>query len=355
MINVLVTAIGGGGHGDQVLKALRLAAPGRYRIFGTDMRGDVAQRQLVDEFATLPAAESPEYVPYVLELCEAWGIKALFHGCEQEMLTISNARDAFLQAGVLLPMNSRDLIDLCSDKVQLNDRLHDLGFDPPKGIALSDPVDADLVDSFPVIVKPSVGGGGSANVYIAQCKKELLALVSYLSFDKSIKSLVAQEYVGDPASEFTIGVLHDLDGGFVDAIALNRELGSTLSVRARVPNRTTKHALGSTLVVSSGVSQGQIGKFSEITNEARRLADALGSKGPLNIQCRVVDGHLKVFEINPRYSGTTSLRALMGFNEPDLMLRRHILGEDIPRDRAWPSRIITRTLSENVGAGGSPT
>ena len=37
MKRVLVTAIGGGGHGDQILKALRLAAKDSYEIFGADV------------------------------------------------------------------------------------------------------------------------------------------------------------------------------------------------------------------------------------------------------------------------------------------------------------------------------
>src|SRR5699024_10465277 len=41
----------------------------------------------------------------------------------------------------------------------------------------------------------------------------------------------------------------------------------------------------------------------------------LGLRGPLNIQGRLTEGGLKIFEMNPRFTGITGLRALMGFNE----------------------------------------
>ena len=37
----------------------------------------------------------------------------------------------------------------------------------------------------------------------------------------------------------------------------------------------------------------------------------------------------RLFEINARFSGTTPMRALFGFNEVDLCLRKLILGEEI--------------------------
>jgi carbamoyl-phosphate synthase large subunit len=101
-------------------------------------------------------------------------------------------------------------------------------------------------------------------------------------------------------------------------------------------------------VISSGVSQGRIGKFKKITDQCRKIAEALESHGPLNIQCRVVDGVVHVFEINPRLSGTTSLRALIGFNEPDLLIQRHLKGREIHIDQQWPITKIERTLVEQI-------
>jgi carbamoyl-phosphate synthase large subunit len=72
----------------------------------------------------------------------------------------------------------------------------------------------------------------------------------------------------------------------------------------------------------------------------------MGARGPLNIQCRVVDGEVKVFEINPRFSGTTSIRAMTGYNEPDVLIRRHLLGETIQPRFPYRDALILRGLTE---------
>jgi carbamoyl-phosphate synthase large subunit len=112
------------------------------------------------------------------------------------------------------------------------------------------------------------------------------------------------------------------------------------------PNRTKKTELGPSLVISSGVSQGQIGRFPEVTNQCREIAQAIGARGPVNIQCRLVDGVVKVFEINPRFSGTTSLRAMVGYNEPDVLIQRHIYGAAIEKDFFYEEATILRSLIE---------
>ena len=353
MINILVTAIGGGGHGDQILKALRLAAPGRYRIFGADAKGDRAQASLVEDFEVLPPARDPEYLDKLFEVCRRWEIQALFHGCEPELKFFAEQREKIEAAGIFLPINTSQLIHLCMNKAALNKRLDELGFSPPRYAVVSSPEALASIDWFPLVVKPSIGSGGSASVYIAQTPKELMSLAEYLGLGETSHDFVIQEYVGRPEDEFTVGVLHDLDGQFVDSIAVRRDLSGGLNVRMVVPNRTTKPELGPRLVISSGISQGRIGKFRQLTDQCREIAESLGSHGPLNMQCRFVDGKVRIFEINPRYSGTTSLRAMVGLNEPDLMIRYHLLGEQIPRNCDWPETVIERTLTEHIVKSGA--
>ena len=75
---------------------------------------------------------------------------------------------------------------------------------------------------------------------------------------------------------------------------------------------------------------------------------SLGVKGPLNIQCRFVDGEIKVYEINPRFSGTTSIRAMMGFNEPEILINSNILGKKIKQRFPYKTGSVIRTLKETV-------
>jgi len=346
VIKVLVTAIGGGGHGDQILKALRMAPPGKYVIFGADANPACAQASLVDRFVTLPLATSPDYLSTLMTVCRQLGVQVLFHGCEPELQIFAANRELIQNEGIFLPINDSSLIQLCMNKVALNERLDSLGFPGPRYTRINSIADLQKIDWFPVVVKPHVGSGGSANVFIAQDINELEALAMYLGLGELVDGFMVQEYVGTPDQEYTVGVLHDLQGRYVNSIALRRHLSSGLSVRTKVINRTKRPELGKMLVISSGVSQGDIGRFTEVTTQCQEIAERLGSKGPLNIQCRLVNGQVKVFEINPRYSGTTSLRAMVGFNEPDILITHHLCGVKIATNFDYECKTILRTLSE---------
>jgi carbamoyl-phosphate synthase large subunit len=348
LINVLVTAIGGGGHGEQVLKALLRAKKGSYRIFGADSNEKSPQKKLVADFVKLPEASAPNYMERLFSALNEFEIDVLIHGCEPELRLFSKHRKSIEETGVRLLLNSSQVIDLCLNKTDTNRFLNLNGFTPPKYFELNSRDDIDLIDIFPVVVKPSIGGGGSANVFIAQSQRELINLAEYLHLGEVDVNFLVQEYVGRPENEFTVGVLTSMDGEFINSIAVKRIMSGQLNIRSKVINRTDKTELGETLVISSGVSQGIVGKFPEVTEQCEQIAKKLNSKGPLNIQCRLVDGVVKVFEINPRFSGTTSLRAMAGFNEPDILIRHHLLGEKVVKNFRFEEKIIIRTLEENV-------
>lgn len=152
--------------------------------------------------------------------------------------------------------------------------------------------------------------------------------------------------LGRVDDEYTVGVLHASSGEYINSIAVKKNILSGLSNKTRVANRTGRKDLGDILAISSGVSQGEIGRFEEVTKPCREIARKLAFTAALNIQCRVHNGQMYVFEINPRISGTSSLRAMVGYNEPDILIREKILGEVIEPDFIYKSGYIARGLSE---------
>ncbi len=344
---VLVTAIGGGGHGEQILKALRLAEGDRYHIVGADANPNCPQFSMVDARASLPMANDPSYMDALLTLCRQYKIRALLHGCEPELKLFAEHREQIESEGIFLPINPTNVIEMCMNKESTNRQLAALGFDSPRYVRVTSKEELRKIDWFPVVVKPSVGGGGSANVYIAQNATELLGLADYLGLETIAGNFLVQEYVGTPEDEYTVGVLHDMNGNYLNSIAVRRLLSGQLNIRMSVPNRTGRKELGPKLVISSGVSHGYIGRFQDVTEQCKNIAKAIGAKGPINIQCRFVKGKVLVFEINPRFSGTTSLRAMVGYNEPDVLIRRHVLGNTIDTDFAYEEALILRSLVEN--------
>lgn len=348
-IPVLITAAGGGGVGEQILKALTIAnkQEHKYHIIAGDMNPYCPQFQIADEAICLPAANDERFIDALNHITKSKNCLALFPGCEPDLARISKDRDALDKTDLMLPINPAKVIKTCMDKTATGKILTELGFNPPRYIEAETYEELEHIDWFPVVIKPTRGSGGSAHSYIAQSQEELRYLTLYLKTALPEQAFIVQEYVGDENSEYTVGVLHDMDGNYINSIAVKRELKSILNVRTRYKNNTGRKDLGDTLTISSGISHGYVGKFPEVTDKCRKLAKAIGSKCAINIQLRFVDGEIKVFEINPRFSGTTSIRALKGYNEPDVLIRKHILGEEIETDFAFEEGMVLRSLVEN--------
>jgi carbamoyl-phosphate synthase large subunit len=259
---------------------------------------------------------------------------------------MSRNREVFIREGIFLPINPKDVIETCMSKSRTFQFLEENGFLYPQTWVVKDPNDLNEWSHIPAILKPSIGSGGSAHTFIAQSNEELKMLATYMLNSKACPEIIVQEYKGTPDSEFTVGVLFDMNGAFLNSIAVRRDLRSSLSCRTRVVNRTGLSEYGQYLSISTGVSQGEIGPFPEVTGPCERMAKALGARGAINVQCRVHKGEVYVFEINPRFSGTTSIRAIVGYNEPDILIRKHVLGETIVPRFPYRSGVVVRGLAE---------
>jgi carbamoyl-phosphate synthase large subunit len=218
--------------------------------------------------------------------------------------------------------------------------LKDNGFYFPATQTIRSRDDLDLVDTFPVVLKPSVGGGGSANCFIAQDADELRLFGIWML--NIYSEFIVQQYVGSADCEYTVGVLCDMDGGLINSIAVKKNILSALSNRLKIRSRYS----GELLALSNGITQGEIGRFPEISAQCEKIALRLGTRSAINIQLRFVDGKAYVFEINPRYSGTSSFRAMVGYNEPDILIRKHLLGETIQPHFPYREGTILRGLDE---------
>jgi carbamoyl-phosphate synthase large subunit len=341
-IKVLVTGAGGGGNGEQLVKCLKLESE-NYTVVATDLSIESAQLSGGDICRVLPLASDENYTKALIDICLSEEVKAIFPGSEPELRRISSDREMILAHVDLLAINSERVIDICSDKFKTNEFLEQNGMPFPKSIFMHEESQIDQIDFFPVVLKPTIGGG-SQHVYIAQNRKELRFLVGYLLgyFD----SFLVQEYIGTVDEEYTVGVLLDGDGNLINSIAVRRFIMSSLSNRIKVKNITGRKKLGSTLAISSGISQGEIGKFPMVTTFCEKLAVKLGCTYAINVQCRLVDGVPYVFEINPRFSGTSYMRAMVGYNEPDLLIRKEVLGLQVHSNFDYQSGIILRSLKE---------
>jgi carbamoyl-phosphate synthase large subunit len=348
-IVILVTGVGAGSTGEQVVKALRLGRrPYRIVVGNVDPARTVVVKGV--ERVALPPAGDPEYLAALAGAANRAGARFVVPGTDAELARIASGRGALRRLTTAAPLvNDAAVVSTCSDKGETAAAVARAGLRAPRTAECAS-LAATLASAgprgipYPVVLKPR-RGGGSADVHVAQDEEELRFL--------AVRALggggaaVLQEYVGDPAHEFTVGVVHGPDGVLLGSFALRRELSSLLSVRSRAPNRTGRAELGPELVVSSGFTQGHVDDFPEVRAQAERLASALGSRGPLNVQGRLVDGDLVVFEVNPRFSGTEAIRAMAGWNGPEALVDAHLGAPNaLASYRARP-RTFIRTLAEH--------
>ncbi len=327
--NVLIAGIGGASLGSEIAKCLARAQ--RYDVYGCDI-SPFAAGHYSDRLRETFVVDPDHYVPSVLALCRRLRVACIVPGGEAPTTLLASASAAVQAAGIRLACNAVSVIDICSDKARLFARLRELGIPIPLTVLVREESEADDL-SYPCVVKPATGSGGSAFVFLAATRAEGRLYVRYL-LDNG-QRVIAQEYVPVDDGEFTVGVLSLPNGRLVGSVALRRLFHAKLSVSAKTR----------TGLISSGYSQGLIDDFPEIRAQAEGMAAALGSMGPLNVQGRVRDGRLVPFEINPRFSASTYLRAMAGFNEIDLFLQWLLHGA-VPAPEPLRSGYYLRDLAE---------
>lgn len=306
-ITVLVAGIGGASLGTEIIKSLRHA--GGYRIIGCDI-SNLAFGHYGGSLDASAIVTVERYIDDLLTLCRSHQVRAIIPGGDQPARLIGAEAHRF-PPHILVATNAPQLVAQLSDKADCFELLGTLGFRLPRTVEL----DSDNVDGVPIpcIIKPALESGGSAHVFYAGDSEEARLLASSL-IHNGLRP-IAQQYIPLDGGEFTVGVLSGMDARVIGAIALKRFFPAKLSVASR----------GHDFLISSGYSQGHIGPYETVCSTARKMAEALGSRGPLNIQGRVdADGFFVPFEINARFSASTYLRTLAGFNEVDTFVKRSL-------------------------------
>ncbi|MCS6955557.1 MAG: ATP-grasp domain-containing protein [Candidatus Calescibacterium sp.] len=255
------------------------------------------------------------YTDDIVSFCKSRKISYVIPGGEEPLKLLVEEFSKLLENNIVLVNNDVEFVKTYSNKKITFDKLKELGIDIPYTKEVS--LDTDFRDlPYPCVIKPFIGTGGSDGVYIVGNPEDCELHCHFLI--KSGKKIIIQEYIPLDEGEFTIGVLSLTDATVVGAIVMKRIFNSKLSI-------SFKNKYG---IISSGYSQGLIDYFPDIQEQAVAIASAVKSRGPINIQCRLRNGKIIPFEINPRFSASTYLRALAGFNEIDIFLRHLINGEN---------------------------
>lgn len=326
MTTVLVTGAGAL-LGQGIIRALRQSSIDA-RIVAVDPSAQSAGLFWADAAHLVPFASDPSYLDRVRLLIEREKVDAVLVGTDVE-LEIFAANRAMLEGehGIHVLVSSPEVVAIADDKYATAEFFRSHGFDHPRSaLPENDAALEALVAEcgFPLIVKPR-RGARSLGVSRVDDRDALDAAIA------GREGLVVQECVGTAELEFTASVLV-FDGEPKASIVMRRDLRDGNTYRAFTE------------------------PFPELNALTRCWGAALRPHGPANFQFRLdSEGRAKVFEINGRFSGTTPLRALVGFNEVEMCLRHLLFGEPVTQPQVENAAILrhwseTKVSYEALGA-----
>ncbi|HTU88173.1 MAG TPA: ATP-grasp domain-containing protein [Solirubrobacteraceae bacterium] len=234
----------------------------------------------------VPRFDDPAYVPALQDLCAEFNVGAVVPLTDLDLEILGRAREegrlpAFVPDG--------HIAQATFDKYETHLLLERLGLPSPPTVLPGDPV-----PGYPVMVKPR-WGSGARSIFRAEDEREAEFLAAYIR-----EPAMVQRAMQGP--EFSIDTLSDLDGRCLNAIP-----------RTMIESRGGESIKGTVIADD------------ELIGLGRRVAEALGVRGPATIQAfRDREIGLGITDVNTRFGGAfpaPMYAALPGRTYPELIVR----------------------------------
>jgi carbamoyl-phosphate synthase large subunit len=262
----------------QALKKLGMKG----NIITTDMNPFSPGLYFSDRHYMVPLTTDARYIPIIRSICFKEKIRLLIPTIDDELPLFGEHAARFLATGVRVAISSAQTGTICNDKYLTYKFLSGKEI-PVARTWLPEELDYPAL-RYPLFLKPRIGRG-SVGAHPVNNERELRFFLDY------VPDPVVQELL--PGREFTIDVLADFNGRIISAVPRER------------------------LVIRSGVSDRGRTVFHEGMIElAIKTADALGIRGPANIQVKLQGEKATIFEVNPRFAGGIPLTLAAGADFP---------------------------------------
>lgn len=322
----------GGGVGQSICKALSISSLPDLELYPVDVQPFSAGLFRGREGLVLPKGEEAGSLDRWREEFERRGIEIVFPGSDYDVVSLAAVRDEWsATGGPRVMVSDLELVRDCRDKARTYERLTREKIDAPKCVwdrSLDETLAFAATTGYPVIIKPRAGSA-SRNVAIAKDAEELA-----FYFARTPQPIV-QEYlqIDGAAEEFTCAVFVDRDG----------EVTGTFMARRTLSGGTTFRA--------------EVGYWPQLQPFLENIGQKLRPSGPLNVQLRMTNRGPVPFELNIRCSGTTAIRAYYGYNEPEMWIRNHVLGQKVTQPerkqgialRYWNEVFIPGVTEHDLG------
>lgn len=285
MKTVLVSGASGiVGYG--ILKSLRKSKRD-LRLIGTSIFEDSVAEGFCDIFVKALPSNSKDYIPWLITILKKYKVDMLIPGIDIDMYTWAENLEILESEGSKVLINNQELVSICKDKWEFYQRLRKTNNPYCIPSSLSNHFD-DLTNEFglPLLLKPRYGFGSKGIVRVFD-------KATFLENREGMGTiLMAQPLIGDDETEYTSSAFCDGDGGFFAFMTFKRKL--------------SKDGFTEKAIVEDVVG---------MEEALRSLCEVFKPIGPTNFQFRLDKGKLRLLEINPRISSSTSLRSSFGYNE----------------------------------------
>ena len=283
MNSIIVT----GANGDIGLSIGRILKESMddFKIFGTDCNGEWPAKDIYDDIYYLPNANEKGYIKNLKKLVAVINPKLVICVTEPELKKISNENNFCTKKFIV---NENFLLNTFLDKLSTYHWLKDNNTDAPLTVDIHEVKS----NQFPVFVKSRYGHGNQ--------NYELVRDMNRLDHYKtnSRNNYVAQEYIPFTDNEYTCAI-----------IKINKKVNHLIMKRKLEGSNTVKI---------------EVVENKHISDSLHKISNAINHDFFINVQLRLDSDAPKIFEINPRFSGTSMMRHKIGFQDVLWMVKKKL-------------------------------
>ncbi len=303
-INVMVTGAGSG-VGQSIIKALKISRL-NLNIISADINELNAALYRTKKSIIIPKIEDKNSLKKIIKILKINNIHILFIGSEIEIKFFAKYKDIILKKSkTLVSVTNLNVVKIADDKFKTIQFLKENKLDYPLSFLINKNSKIDKMYKRlkkPFILKSRFGTSGRSVIKI-NSKKQFFNLVSLT------KKPMIQEFLGKKNKyfdeEYTCSIFTSKEGDMIGPFTSQRILKNGTSWVLKTYNN------------------------SKLKKKVIEIAKKINNRGTINIQFKKNKNKFIPFEINSRFSGTTSIRAAFGFNEPEFYIRNFFLNQKL--------------------------
>lgn len=308
--NIGISCIGSG-VGQSVINSLRLSRL-PIKTIGLGTNPFAYGEYDCDTYDYTKGIYDEGYIDNIISKCKEHNIDLLIPGLDDEVLLYAQNSEKLKEAGINAIYPDEELIAICRDKERMSEELNKI-VDVFVKSYNKETLEEDLKSGkykYPFIAKPR-GGFASRGIQIINGEEDLVKIT-----DNHILQELAVPVQTDPNYDFYINKIKNNINPQVSEVSIQVVYGPEGKLMGRMFSYNK---------LNNGVPIEIVPYENDyvwsVVDQLTPTFLKMGLRGPLNIQGRITENGLKLFEMNPRFTGITGLRALMGFNEVEACVK----------------------------------